>query len=96
MNLILIFLSLWSLLELISWFITDEKTEMPSHAARIVHLERLIYEIPSVFIAIIKFTPVRLSEVMKTCPIKHFTIIVMTNLMYLWNVFIEKAVQKEK
>lgn len=56
----------------------------------------LIYVAPSVFIAIIKCTPVRLSEVMKTCLIKHLTVVVMTNLIYLQNVFMEKAVQKEK
>lgn len=56
----------------------------------------LIYVVPSVFIAIIKFTPVKLSEVMKTCFIKHLTVVFMTNLIYLRNIFMKKAVQKEK
>lgn len=47
----------------------------------------LIYVAPSVFIAIIKCTPVRLSEVMKTSLIKHSTGVVMTNWIYLRNVF---------
>lgn len=56
----------------------------------------LIYVVPSVFIAIIKFTPVKLSEVMKKCFIKHLTVVVMTNLIYLWNIFMENAVNNEK
>lgn len=56
----------------------------------------LIYVVPSVFIAIIKFTPVKLSEVMKKCFIKHLTIVVMTNWIYLQNIFMEKAVKNEK
>lgn len=56
----------------------------------------LIYVVPSVFIAIIKFTPVKLSEVMKKCFIKHLTVVVMTNLIYLWKIFMENAVNNEK
>lgn len=56
----------------------------------------LIYVVPSVFIAIIKFTPVKLSEVMKKCFIKHLTVVVMTNLIYLWKIFVENAVNNEK
>lgn len=56
----------------------------------------LIYVVPSVFIAIIKFTPVKLSEVMKKCFIKHWTVVVMTNLISLQNIFMENATKKEK
>lgn len=55
-----------------------------------------IYVVPSVFIAIIKFTPVKLSEVMMKCFINHLTVVVMTNLIYLWDNFMERAVQNEK
>lgn len=52
--------------------------------------------VPSVFIAIIKFTPVKLSGVMKKCFIKYLTVVVRANLIYLWNVFMEKAVKNAK
>jgi hypothetical protein len=55
-----------------------------------------IYVVPSVFITIIKFTPVKLSEVIKKCFINHLTVVVMTNLIHLWNNFMERAVQNEK
>lgn len=56
----------------------------------------LIYVVPSVFIAIIKFTSVKLSEIMKKCFIKYLTVVVMTNLIYFQNSFREKAVKNEK
>uniref|UniRef100_A0A4X1U0G1 Transmembrane and immunoglobulin domain-containing protein 1 n=1 Tax=Sus scrofa TaxID=9823 RepID=A0A4X1U0G1_PIG len=56
----------------------------------------LIYEVPSVFIAIIKFIPVKLSEVMKKQFIMHLAVVAMTNLIYLQNTFRKKAVKNEK
>lgn len=54
-----------------------------------------IYVVSSVFIAIIKFTAVKLSEIMK-CFIKYLTVVVMTNLIYFQNSFREKAIKNEK
>uniref|UniRef100_A0A8D0U5V1 Transmembrane and immunoglobulin domain-containing protein 1 n=1 Tax=Sus scrofa TaxID=9823 RepID=A0A8D0U5V1_PIG len=56
----------------------------------------LTYEVPSVFIAIIKFIPVKLSEVMKKQFIMHLAVVAMTNLIYLQNTFRKKAVKNEK
>lgn len=51
----------------------------------------LIYVVPSVFIAITKFIPVKLSEVMKKCFIKHLEVVIMTNLIYLQEHFQEES-----
>lgn len=41
-----------------SSFISDEKAEIPSNTERVLHQDLQSYVVPSVFIAIIKFTPV--------------------------------------
>lgn len=52
--------------------------------------------VPSVFVAMIKFIPVKLSEVTEKRFTNHFPVVVMTNLVYAWNVFMEIDARNER